>query len=599
MPIKPLPIMNSYSKERFTQFSPEDCAGWFAVSSPSGKKKQAMYPTLGRRHVEKNGQNILVYDQQPRRIFKSIDYVYIVVGRQIWQVNSDFESVQISIASFTQSAGDLYFAYLPVIQTPGVGSTTQAVFCMLCDGNNSFVINEATYPATMTKVDDPNRPVNPLFPVAFGNRFAVSSRNSTQFQLSQINMGGSYSSSTCFTVPGETPVVFAQESGIIRQMAVLQNQLYIFTDYSTGIWTNQPSVFSDGTTTTTFPWRKNTSFQFNYGMSDPDALDVDFGMIVWLARNRNGLVTFMKSSGQSPEPISTQPINVLLQNIANNNGTTDTLNIDSEGFLYQYEDTIFYRVSVGAYDPTESLDLASNSVSLEFNFSTETWSRVIEVNGERNRVESHQFFNNKHLVTVRDDPAVYDMTGVVYYNEIRNPLEPDPQSNLAFLAYPFRYENITPIIVEDDYSEFITDYIEIDFVFGDSTYLQWGNGFANTVFIIGELPDINGDPIYMVAEDGVTYIVEEGSATPALDETIYDDLFKPHIELFISDDGGVTFFSADVLEFSQLGVYQWRMRWYQGGPSRNRVYKLICVSAAPIVILGGVMNVRRASGGAN
>ena len=170
---------------------------------------------------------------------------------------------------------------------------------------------------------------------------------------------------------------------------------------------------------------------------------------------------------------------------------------------------------------------------------------------------------------------------------------------MAFLAYPFRYENVTPIISEDDYSEFITEYIEIDFVYGDGTYLQWGNGFANTVFIIGELPDINGDPIYMVAEDGVTFIVEEGTATPVLDESIYDDLFKPHIELFISDDGGVSFYSADVLQFSQLGVYQWRMRFYQGGTSRNRVYKLIAVSAAPIVILGGVMNVRRSSGGAN
>jgi hypothetical protein len=64
---------------------------------------------------------------------------------------------------------------------------------------------------------------------------------------------------------------------------------------------------------------------------------------------------------------------------------------------------------------------------------------------------------------------------------------------------------------------------------------------------------------------------------------------------------GATFYatSMDVLQFSQLGQYSYRMRWYQGGASRNRVYKLVAVSAAPIVVLGGVMDVRRSSGGAN
>ena len=41
------------------------------------------------------------------------------------------------------------------------------------------------------------------------------------------------------------------------------------------------------------------------------------------------------------------------------------------------------------------------------------------------------------------------------------------------------------------------------------------------------------------------------------------------------------------------------MRWNELGTSRNRCYKLVCVSGAPIVILGAVRNTRRASGGAN
>lgn len=599
MPIKPLPIINGYDKQRFSQFSPCDVANWWIAQAPTGKKDNSLYPTMGRAHISVNGINQLVFDAQPRKIFKSIDFAYVIVSNTIFQINNQFTVRDITIPSFTQQSGDLNFAYLPVIQIPVAGVTTQHVFCMLCDGTNTFVIDEQNALTPMTVVTDTNRPVNPLIPFAFGNRFAVASRDSTQFQLAQINMGPApYDPSKIFTIPGDQPVLFAQESGIIRAAAVLQNILYLFCDFSTGIWSNNPSVFSSGSTTTTFPWRKNTSFQFNYGIADPDSLDVDFGMMVWLARNRNGLVTFVMSNGQNPVPISSKAINTRLQQIVNNTINRNLLFENAQGFLYQYEDEIFYRCSIGDYIDYATLDDASNAVSFEYNFTAKSWQRCIEINGQRNRIIEHEYFSNRHLVTVQDESTIYEMSGRFYYNELRNPNESDPQSNLAYLAYPMRYENITPIIAEDDYSEFITDWIQIDFVFGLDDFIPWNGGFPNTVFIIGELPDANGDPVYVVSEDGNFFIIKEGSSFPVLDDSIYTDLFKPHIELYISDDGGISFFSADNLEFSPLGKYEWRMRWYQAGPSRARVYKLICVSPAPIVVLGGIQNVRRVSGGA-
>ncbi len=101
-----------------------------------------------------------------------------------------------------------------------------------------------------------------------------------------------------------------------------------------------------------------------------------------------------------------------------------------------------------------------------------------------------------------------------------------------------------------------------------------------------------------MAEDGVTFVIAENGNTPELDESTYNALFKPHIELFVSDDGGVTFYTVDNLEFSQLGVYSWRMRWYQCGLSRNRVYNLVCVSPAPIIVLGAIHETDVVSGGA-
>jgi hypothetical protein len=256
-------------------------------------------------------------------------------------------------------------------------------------------------------------------------------------------------------------------------------------------------------------------------------------------------------------------------------------------------------VSAGIYDNTELLDPTTFANSLEYNFETKTWARVIELNGSRCRIQKHVYFNNKHLVIVQGDPAIYEMAGNIYYNELRNPAQTNVQAPDAFLKFPMRYELVTPPIFNEDYSEFIDDYVEIDFVFGDQTFYRSNAPFINTTFIIGETPGADGKPVYMVEEDGETFLIEEGTNTPTFDDTHYNALFKPHIELYYSDDGGVSYLTADLREFSPLGFYRWRMRWYELAISRNRRYKLVCVSSAPVVILGAVRNTRRASGGAN
>jgi hypothetical protein len=380
-------------------------------------------------------------------------------------------------------------------------------------------------------------------------------------------------------------------------MGVLHSQLYIFTDFTTDIWANIITQITVNGVTSEFPFKLNSSYNWDYGIADPFSLSIDFGRMVWLGKNSTGLVTFMASNGQQPDPISSQAINVLLEKGVSNPGLSPFLEETSQGFLYQWENTIFYRVSAGAYMDFGLLDVENSANAIEYNFDTQKWGRVIELNGERNRIKDHIYFNNTHLVTVSGDPAMYEMAGNIYYNELRN-IGTDPNAANAFLKYPMRYEMITPHLFLPDYSEFIDDYVEIDFVFGDQTFYQSNAPFLNTVFIVGETstPDV---PVFMVTEDGNDFIIAEGSNTPTFDDNHYNMLFKPHIELYYSDDGGITFMSADLREFSPLGAYRWRMRWYELGVSRNRCYKLVCVSSAPIVILGGVRNTRRVSGGAN
>ncbi len=588
--IETLPIFCYYDKQRFTQFGAMDCANWYGIQVESGKKQQALYPAMGRKHVSFLNQNKLVFNVEPTAFYKSFNYLYVVEGTSVYQFDKFYNRKTLSINVALNAP--IWFATL------AVGSI---VYNMLTDTQNIFVIKEDGGTVTSEVITDPNAPGGsitggkPLYVASFGNRFVVSVANTPDFYLSQINLAGN--ANTYFTDPALGAALNARATGVIGQFAVLHNQLYILNDFTTDVWANIPTQFSVGSVTREFPWKLNSSYNFDFGIQDPYSLTVDFGMMVWLAKNANGLVSFMMSNGQAPQDISSQAVNVLLENSMRQDGLSPFLTSRVDGFLYQYENTIFYRVSAGIYVDYGQLDITDEAYALEYNFETQTWARCIELNGERNRIKEHVYFNNQHLVTVQEDPAIYDMAGNIYHNELRNSSQPDIQAADAFSKYPMRYELVTQQIFLPDYSEFMDEYVEIDFVFGNQTFYKSIAPFLNTVFIVDEV-STSDTPVYILSEDD-KYIITENSDTPTFDDNHYYALFKPHVELYYSNDGGETFLAADNREFSPLGQYRWRMRWYELGCSRNRCYKLVCVSSAPIVILGGVRNTRPVSGGAN
>ena len=610
MPIVDLPIIGYFNVGRFKQFACDDASGWFIVNNPQGKKKACLYPTTGRRHINFLGQNRLIFDNQPRHIYKSNNYTYIIVDDRIYRYDIYFNEIEVTASTkLSTLSGNIFFTFL-VVGSPQ--TALNPTFACFTDGVHMYVHNEATL--SFDIVTDTKLVLNPLFIATFGNRIVVSGAGSSTFSLSEINLEGSaFDPSSCFTI--NHAAIFAQESGVITQMGVFLNTLYIFTEYTTGIWSNIPSTFiSAGGVPSPFPWKKNTTYDWDYGLYDPNTLSIDFDRMCWLGRNRSGIVTPMVSlSGQKPVTFENEEaVDVLLQRIINfDNNSTPFMSLSADAFLYDYENTVFWRISGGIYNNTGLLDQISTQFSIEYNFKTNTWHRCIELNGERNRMQDHVFFGNRHLVTVVGDNTVYEMSGSFYTNDVRNPDQPNDNMIDSYIQYPFRYERVTPIIcaglIENFkapgfYAEFQTNYVEIDFVWGES-FIHSCGAFENAQFIIDETADGSGDPVYVVDDQSPvndpTFMIAEQGNLPQIFSPIYCNWFKPHIELYYSDDGGISFHSADVREFSQLGVYQWRMRWYQLGCSRNRVYKLVCVSPVPIVVLGGVMEVVNVSGGAS
>jgi hypothetical protein len=597
MAIEELPIFSYYNKQRFIQYGSGDLANWYGIAAPDTKKVQALYPSMGRKHISYFGQNMLIFNNEPSAIFRTIDNFYVIDGTSVIWVDKNY--TQTVIGNLPLGA-TCWFDYMPV---------NNLIYGLLTTGSTMYVIIENGNTVTFNAITDPVAPKNAQYVATFGNRFVVNQTNTSTFFLSAVQLGPvPFNPAICFQATGGGPVTNIA-SGVIRQFGVLHNQLYIFNDFTTDVWANITSQnVLNNVNTTPFPWKQNTSYNFDYGIADPDSLDIDFGMMVWLGQNKNGLVSILMSTGGQPKDISSQAVNVLIQGSTNDDSSTPfitpqgTFNV-SDGFLYQYENSIFYRISAGLYTSKGQLDINDNAVTLEYNFGIQKWARAIELNGERNRIQRHIFFNNKHLVTLQGDPAMYEMAGNIYYNEVYT-TGVGPQEINTFTKYPMRYELVTQQIFQPDYSEFLTDYVEIDFVFGDRTFYKSDAPFDNTVFVITEDADHRGCPIFVITEDADAdgqpiFVITEDGNTPGFDDNHYNSLFKPNIGLYYSDDGGVTFTYADLREFSQLGQYRWRMRWYELGASRNRCYKLVCVSSAPIVVLGAVQDVRRSSGGAN
>lgn len=583
MAVKPLPIFTKYNQQQFLQACPEDNANWTLILNKEAKKQAALYPALGRKHVVILDNNILYFEEVPRAHHKSVDYYYVFEGDRVWRYDRNFARTLLTTSGFSSGNALIYFTKLVA---PGY---TLAVFT---NGTGMWVHNENT--SSTVRVTDSNLIDNPTALIAFGNRIAVTGTNTTEMVLSKINLGAlsgdNVNAATCFTLSGGQLSAFETEN--IVNFAVLHNTLYVFLQSSTSIWSNIPSVFStESGTVVQFPWKKNTTYNFDYGLSAPFAMDTNFGRLTWLGQNQDGLAQIVSTEGGQPKKISTKAIDILLERDSIADELSPFIARDTTGFLYQYQNTVYFRLSAGKFYDFGILDVTDSANSIEYNFDTEQWKRCIELNGERNRITSHVYFKDRHLVLVQNEKTVYEMSGQFFVNEIRNTEQTDPQASDAYVQQPFRYELQTTIISEEDYGEFLTDFVQIDFVWGDRTFVFSENPFETTTYIVTE------DDEYIITEDG-EYVIEDGTNEPVLNEQTYNLWFKPTIELFWSDDGGISFNSADVREFSQLGVYNWRMRWYELGPSRNRVYKLVCVSPAPIVVLGGIMDIRQASDGA-
>lgn len=133
MAIQPCPIIGQYDKQRFTQFGPEDCANFIMQQAPSGKKKMAMYPAMGRHHINFAGLNRLIFAAEPRGLFRTVNYWYVVVNNSIFRIDKQYNEVEIANNGLATLNGNVFFTYIVAV------NITYVVFV---DGQKIYVYRE-------------------------------------------------------------------------------------------------------------------------------------------------------------------------------------------------------------------------------------------------------------------------------------------------------------------------------------------------------------------------------------------------------------------------------------------------------------------------
>lgn len=349
-------LVGATYQQRSLPFDAQRTINFWPIFDDQGKEVSALYGTPGLELFGTAGS------QGHRQAFTSSNgRCFFVGGSTLYEVQAD---------GTTTNRGSL------LTSTGNVSMDENNTQLGICDGENLYTF---TYSSNgFSQVTDPDLPSSVGFLTAIDGYFVVTENESGRFYISAINDGTSWDALDFATAESNPDELLCAKNAL--------GQLWLLGRSTSEIWTN--------TGASSFPFSRISGAIMQVGIIAPHSVQDVGNSIFWLGRDKRGGGIVYRANGFVPEPISTEPINIKLQEASSIQDITS--------WTYQEDGHTFYALTGGGLETT-----------LVFDLDTQQWhERSYNNNG---REETHlaqcvTYAFGKQLVGDRRNGNIYEMS---------------------------------------------------------------------------------------------------------------------------------------------------------------------------------------------
>lgn len=429
-----LPIFGGYDDRTDIAFNSQNLVNLFLIADPQGKKKLAFLgtPGLGNPYEIKTGT------VQSRALYVYEDSMYGVFGSEVYRFTLPL--VKSKIGDIATSKG-----YVSITANNG----NQVIFT---DGINGYIYNITTNvfslinPATPASAGFPGAPANVAM---LDGYFVVPDSTTRTYQISAINDGTRWDALDSASIESYP--------GVNVGVGVVNQRLFFFKTDSIEVWYDAGAA--------DFPFRRDNTLLFNFGCVAASTIQSGFGMLFWLARDREGVGSVMMTEGQTPHKISNESVDNL---IAGFDAPEDVV-----AYIYKDLGHIFYVITWTTDDVTLVYDVTMQAWH-KMEMHKTLFSESVPYSGQSRHLSNcHAYFNNKSYIGSYKAPILYEFSRDFRTND----------------GEEIRRVVVTPHFFDENYRMLQINWIQID--------MQMGIGLSGN-------PDPGTDPkLYLrISRDG-------------------------------------------------------------------------------------------------
>jgi len=359
------------------------------------------------------------------------------------------------------------------------------------------------------------------------------------------------------------------------------NTIIIMGSISSEIWTDVGAAL--------FPYKKNQSFNLDYGCVNPSTIATLGELVVWVGQNEKSGLVIMYTTGQDIVPLDIDGIDYRLANIK--------FPKLSYGFMFKQDGHTFYIVTF--YEP-------SDNVTYMYDFKKSKFYTLTDEQFNYFIAKHAVFFNNTYYFNSINDGDIYEInSNFTTYEYAGNVVQEIPRARVCNTirtksSIPKVANNLTLTLEQG------VDTLNTQEGSNISTIgiVENGSGYTTaTVIIDGDgsgayaMASVVGGVIFSVTlvDPGIGYswaiATISGDGTGAqLETTLNVASYLPRIDLCMSYDGGYTFSSFISADMYAVGKYQSRIVFNELGYSNEFTPQLRFYGQSRFVINDAEMN---------